>query len=56
MKPKDVVKHFGGIVQTAEALGVTRQAVYMWLDRKKIPYQRACQIEINTRGALKASP
>lgn len=56
MTPKEVVKYFGGKREAAKALGVTRQAVYSWLQRKRIPYQRACQIEVNTKGALKAAP
>lgn len=56
MKPKDVVKHFGGIVKAAEALGVSRQAIYIWLQRKKIPPQRAYQIQVITGGTLKAAP
>lgn len=55
MTPRDVVKHFGGIVAAADALGVTRQAIYMWLKRRRIPAQRAYQVQVVTGGALKAS-
>lgn len=56
MKPTDVVKHFGGIIPAAKAIGVSRQAVYIWLQRKHIPMQRAYQIQVITGGALKAHP
>lgn len=55
MKPSDVIKHFGGIRQAAEALGVTRQAIYIWKQRKAIPAQRAYQIQVLTGGALRAA-
>jgi len=52
MKPKEVVKHFGGISASAAALGVSRQAVHMWLRRRSIPKQRAYHIQVITGGAL----
>jgi len=56
MKPQAVVKHFGGIVPAATALGVSRQAIYMWLRRRRIPALRAHQIQNVTGGELKANP
>ncbi len=52
MKKKDVLKYFGNSVQTAKALGITKQAVHYWPD--EIPLGRACEIELLTNGALKA--
>jgi len=54
MKPRDVVKYFGGVVPTATALGVSRQAVHMWLQRRRIPAHRAYQIQVVTSGFFKA--
>lgn len=39
----------------AKALGVSRQVVSVWQEQNKIPYPRQCQLEIETKGALKAS-
>lgn len=55
MTPAQVVKHFGGKPQTAKALNVTRQVVYLWLKRKKIPEPRAYQIQVLTGGKLKVN-
>jgi len=43
MKTKDAVDYFGGHTALAEALGVTRQAIYMWGD--DVPELRAYHIE-----------
>ena len=53
MKPLDVVNHFGGVPQTARRLGCTRQAVYQWLARKRIPRLRQFQIQAVSNGALR---
>lgn len=53
MKKKTAIKHFGGVVKLAEALGIKPQSVSQWPD--EIPQGRAYQIELITKGALKAS-
>lgn len=52
MKKADVIEYFGGIPQTAKALGLSRQSVYLWGD--DVPELRAYQIESLTQGKLKA--
>lgn len=56
MKASDVITHFGGIPEAAKALGVTRSAVWQWLERKgdSVPENRQYQVEVVTGGALKA--
>jgi DNA-binding XRE family transcriptional regulator len=38
----------------ARALGVSRQVIYSWHKKNKIPFSKQCEIEILTKGALKA--
>lgn len=52
MKKNDVIKHFGGVVETAKALGIKSQSVSGWPD--EVPELRAFQIEKITGGELKA--
>lgn len=47
------IEHFGGVAGLAEALGIKRQAVYMWAGQ--IPQARAYQIESITKGQLTAA-
>lgn len=54
MKKTDVIKHFGSQTATANALGITVQAVNAWPEN--IPEGRAFQIQIVTNGKLKAQP
>ncbi|MFQ2730229.1 Cro/CI family transcriptional regulator [Aeromonas caviae] len=46
------MKHYGGVVQLAAALGIKPQSVSQWGDT--IPQGRAYQIELLTGGQLKA--
>lgn len=50
-----VIRHFGGISQTANALGVSYQAVFQWRENKHIPQGRQWQIQALTGGKLKAA-
>lgn len=52
MNKQDVIKHFGGVVETAKALGIKSQSVSGWPDQ--VPKLRAFQIEKITSGKLKA--
>lgn len=54
MDKNKVIAHFGGIKETAQALGVTQTAVRRW--GKEIPQGRAYQIHVMTNGALKSKP
>lgn len=53
MRTQDAVAHFGSVIKLAEALGIHRSAVYQWQDT--VPIGRAYQIEVLTRGALRAN-
>lgn len=53
MNYEEVIKHFGGPVKLAEALGIERQAVYQW--KKKIPRLRQHEIEKLTDGKFTVS-
>ena len=55
MTPDQVIKHYGGEQQTAEALKITRQAVNYWKRMKSIPPKTQAWIQVHTGGALKAS-
>lgn len=47
-----VVDHFGGVDSLAKALGITRQAIYMWAGT--VPEGRAYQIETITNRKFTA--
>ncbi|WP_368203172.1 DNA-binding transcriptional regulator DicC [Aeromonas rivipollensis] len=51
MKKLDVIAYFGGVTKTAKALGISKSAVSLW--GEDIPYGRACQIQLLTKGKLK---
>ncbi|OYD24721.1 Cro/CI family transcriptional regulator [Oceanimonas baumannii] len=53
MKKDDVLKHFGGVMATAKALGISHAAVGKW--GKEIPQGRAYQIQVLTKGKLKVT-
>lgn len=51
MKTKDVLEFFGGARQTAEALGLSASAVYLW--GEEVPRTRQAHIELVSKGRLK---
>ena len=51
MKTNDVLTHFGGKRATAEALGLSTQAVQAW--KTIIPQKQAWRIDRLTNGVLK---
>ena len=51
MKKLDVIAYFGGVTKTAKALGISKSAVSLW--GEEIPYGRACQVQLLTKGKLK---
>lgn len=53
MKTEDVIKHFGGVSKTAEALGIAPSSVSVWKDEP--PRLRQYQIEVITKRKLRAS-
>jgi DNA-binding transcriptional regulator YdaS (Cro superfamily) len=56
MNIEDVVQELGGCAVLARQIGVSTQAVWNWVyANKKIPPQRAIQIEALTNGKYKAA-
>lgn len=51
MRTSEVIEHFGGVKQVADALEIWPQAVYQWGDI--VPESSAYKIEVITDGALK---
>ncbi|MDY7026644.1 MAG: Cro/CI family transcriptional regulator [Pseudomonadota bacterium] len=51
MRKKDVIQHFNGVSNTAQAVGIGQSAVSQWSDI--IPMARALQLERQTNGVLK---
>ena len=53
MTTKEAVKHFGGVKQLADALGIWPQAVYAWGIFP--PASKQYELEVKTNGELKAN-
>lgn len=51
MKTKDVINHFGGVRETAKALGLTTQAIYAW--GETVPPSRHSHVTLATKGRVK---
>lgn len=51
----ELIDHFGTQQQAADALGLAQPTIAMWKDRG-IPVPRQYQIQVVTRGRLKANP
>jgi len=54
MTLEETIKYYGSIKGLADSLGVSRQTIYLWMKKGKIPFSRQAQIELETRGKLKA--
>lgn len=54
MDIRDTIAHFRGVPALADALGVSRSAVYQWRNSQRIPLLRQYQIETLTSGTLRA--
>ena len=46
MTLEEIIATFGGVSQTARALGVTRQTIYHWRRKGDIPEARRIQAEV----------
>ena len=51
MRTDDAIKHFGTVLALAEALGVTRHAIYQW--GEYVPALRQYELQELTGGVLK---
>lgn len=54
MTTDEVIQHYGSKAEIARALGITKTSVSGWGDEP--PYGRQCEIQILTKGKLKAAP
>jgi hypothetical protein len=50
MKKTDAIAHFGGIMATADVLGISRQAVHKWPET--VPINQAWKIERISGGKV----
>ena len=46
MNLEKIIESFGGVSQTARALGITRQTIYHWRRKGDIPEARRIQAEV----------
>ncbi len=54
MTPEQVIKHFGGEQEAANALDCTRQNVNYWRQQGEIPLKTQAFIQLKTNGKLRA--
>lgn len=54
MKTAHAIRFYGSVAKLADALNITPQAVYDWGDL--VPRGRAFELQVLTRGELKAEP
>ena len=54
MKAQSVIEFFGSISETAKALGISAPAVFKWKTSGEVPEDRQYQIELATKGKLRA--
>lgn len=54
MYPSEVVKFYGSQAEAARRLEVTDTAVGHWLRQGWMPYDRQCQAQVDSAGALLA--
>lgn len=52
MQVNEVISYFGSTRETAQALGVTFQAIHRWSKQNKVPQGRQWQIQTLTGGRL----
>lgn len=53
MKTDAVIQHFGGVSKLAQALGISRKAIYQWGEEP--PEGRQYQIQLMTSGKFRAT-
>lgn len=55
MTIQDIIDFYGSGINAANAIGVTRQAVYQWRSSGSVPIGRQYEYESKTDGALKVT-
>ena len=53
MDTSKAIEHFGSLAALAQAMGVSRMAVYKWRAAGLLPRGRAYQLQVQTGGALR---
>jgi hypothetical protein len=56
MKTSELINHFGGVQETADAFGIGYNAVWLWQDKEHPPIGRQYEAQVLTKGKLKAEP
>lgn len=57
MQINQVLEHFGeSQTKVAKALGIAQSNVARWVKSGKVPYLRQCELQLATKGRLKAGP
>ena len=51
---EEALSYYRTITFMASELGVSRQTIYLWKGKGKIPFARQAQIEIDSKGKLRA--
>lgn len=54
MTTKEAIDHYGSIKKLADSLGIWPHVIYRWGDTP--PRARQYELEVRTKGALKAEP
>jgi hypothetical protein len=54
MKAQKAIEHFGSVIKLADALDITRDAVYKWGDT--VPELTAYKLQVLTAGKLQVDP
>ena len=54
MKASEVIEYFGSQTEAAKAIEVSIPSVWAWVANDSVPMLRQYQIEIMTKGKLKA--
>jgi hypothetical protein len=55
MTPDQAIEHYRSRGALAKACEVSEAAIYLWVKQGAIPYDRQCQIQVETKGVLLAS-
>ena len=55
MTPKELIEFFGGQAATARAVGCAQSSVAEWVVNGAVPEGRQYQVELATKGQLRAS-
>lgn len=52
MTPAEALSHFKTQAEIARVMAVTDAAVHLWVKNGRIPFDKQCQMQVATGGAL----